>query len=209
MTEAKDTTEPTQALPDAARIREIAREVVRRLASASNLADADAAIAESVKPTTTHRLITIETLEGLVGEKSIVVASQGVVTPAAKEEALRRGIEIVRQSKGKSSSAAASKTVTEAASASERSSADPFEQQLTRRGIQIPDDLTIVWSDTPAVEVFEQIRSGRRAVMISQWGDIDRFAKEFSPDAWVLDREKLTLSAAVNAAARIVKRGAR
>lgn len=81
---------------------------------------------------------------------------------------------------------------------------DPaFEAQLQRRGVALPAGSDVVWTDQPATAVFEQCRSGRRAVMVSAFSDVERFTDELSPEVWVLDRKKLNLVAAVNAAARI------
>ncbi|OYP37119.1 hypothetical protein [Rhodopirellula sp. MGV] len=188
------TVRSTDALPDAAKISEIAREVLRRIKAGQTTATSNCEQANA------HRLITIETLPKAVGNE-IVVTPSGVVTPAAIEEAKRLGIRIVRQTKSASS---AKPSVSENVG----DEVDPFVQQLAKRGLKIPAGVSIVWTDKPAAEVFKQIQSGQRAVMISQWGDIDRFAAELSPQAWVLDRDKLSLPAAVNFAARIIKRGA-
>ena len=83
----------------------------------------------------------------------------------------------------------------------ERDSA--LESQLQRRGIALPVGTDVLWTEQPAKAVFEHCQSGRRAVMVAAFSDVERFADELRPEVWVLDRKKLNLAAAVNATARI------
>jgi len=41
--------------------------------------------------------------------------------------------------------------------------------------------------------------------MIGSFNDIQRFSAEIAPTVWVLDMQRLTLSAAVNAVTQIIK----
>ncbi|MEO1529689.1 MAG: hypothetical protein AAFX06_30070 [Planctomycetota bacterium] len=83
---------------------------------------------------------------------------------------------------------------------------DPaLESQMQRRGVVLPADTELLWTDEPAKAVFEACGGGRRAVMITAFSDVERFMQELRPDVWVLDRKRINLVAAVNAAARIAQ----
>ena len=70
--------------------------------------------------------------------------------------------------------------------------------QLRRRGIPLPTT-RIILSETPARDVYQQCsRHGQRGVMVISIADVDRFAAELSPTAWVLDMTRLNLVAATN-----------
>ena len=163
----------------------IAREVIRRLRDDG-----------PEKPSgAREKLITIETLDRHLGATEIGAADGAVITPAAREEASRRGIKITF---GQTKTADGNETAGHQTS-------DALCHQLTRRGISLPDGVELVWTDRPAGEVYRRCGKGQRAAMITELSDVDRFAGEFAPNAWVLDRQKLSLVAAVNVAARIAR----
>lgn len=171
---------------DPAMIARVAREVIRRLRETGTT--------KSTSPG--EKLITIETLNRYPdGSQITVLNGRSVITPAAREEALRRGIKIVCGKTGVSTS--------QEADHSEAS--DVLSLQLQRRGISLPLGTEVVWSDRPAEEVCRRCSGGQRATMIATLSDVDRFAKEFAPTTWVLDQQKLNLVAAVNVAARIAR----
>ncbi|MEL6108724.1 MAG: hypothetical protein AAFU85_22180 [Planctomycetota bacterium] len=80
-----------------------------------------------------------------------------------------------------------------------------LDAQMRRRGVVLPASTKLLWTDEPARAVYEQCRGGRRAVMVTAFSDVERFAQELDPDVWVLDRKRINLVAAVNAAARIAQ----
>lgn len=166
----------------------IAREVIRRIREAGRQTTSGAF----------EKLITIETLDRYSGATEIVAAEGAVITPAAREEASRRGITIAF---GRTNPAAGVET----APAELLENSDAFGHQLARRGISLPDGIEMVWTDVPAGEVYRRCGNGQRAAMITELSDVDRFADELAPNAWVLDRKKLSLVAAVNVAARIAR----
>jgi cell division protein ZapA (FtsZ GTPase activity inhibitor) len=166
----------------------IAREVIRRIREAG----------QQTTSGTLEKLITIETLDRYSGATEIMAADGAVITPAAREEASRRGITI-----------ACGRTLPtvgmETALPEKSQNSDVLCQQLARRGISLPDGIEMVWTDGPAGEVYRRCGKGQRAAMITELSDVDRFANELAPNAWVLDRKKLSLVAAVNVAARIAR----
>lgn len=168
----------------------IAREVIRRLRQDESKASDCAS----------EKLITIETLDRHAGASQIIAADRAVVTPAAREEAQRRGIKIT--SGGNSPIA---KRPVANQSGPDDSTINPLCHQLSRRGITMPANVQVIWVDQPAAEVFRRCSNNQRAVMINSLADVDRFAAELSPQIWVLDRHKLNLTAAVNVAARIAR----
>ena len=83
--------------------------------------------------------------------------------------------------------------------------AQAVNQQLAIRGITT-GAAKIVLTETPAKEVhFQCSRNNEVAVMIGSFNDIQRFSAEIAPTVWVLDMQRLTLSAAVNAVTQIIK----
>ena len=177
-------------------IAAIAREVVRRLR--------DNHPSESPAPAATvfEKLITIETLGRYAESGEIHATARAIVTPAAREEAARRGIRIRHSGEHHWKPVPPTPTPTPPTATPP---AGALEVQLARRGVAIPCGTEVVWTAEPASEVFRRCSRGERAVMISSLADVDRFACEFSPNVWVLDQLKLNLVAATNAAARIAR----
>ena len=167
----------------------IAREVIRRLRESEHPA----------APVATEKLITIETLNRYADATEMIAADRAVVTPAAREEAARRGIKIVsKQFRSKIEP-----------DVDQQSSSDALVSQLVsqlaRRGVALPTGVEVVWTEQPAAEVYRRCSNGGRAAMVACLSDVERFARELSPSVWVLDGQKLNLVAAVNVAARIAK----
>ena len=168
----------------------IAREVIRRLREAG----------PEPPSGTLEKLITIETLDRYTGASEIGAAEGALITPAAREEASRRGITFAFPSP--SATAAGQPTDDDG---SDDATSGILCHQLSRRGLSFPRGNEVAWTDQPASEVYRRCGKGQRAVMITSLADVDRFAGELSPNAWVLDRQKLNLVAAVNVAARIAR----
>ncbi|MCO8124709.1 hypothetical protein NHH03_23420 [Stieleria sp. TO1_6] len=174
-------------------VAQVAREVIRRLRESQ----ATACESSGENPSG-EKLITLATLSGYADDRQVTLAPGGVVTPAAREEAARRRITF-------STSPGVPAITASASSAAIASPQSILTEQLARRGVSIPAATEIIWTDQPAAEVYARCSIGRRAVLISAIGDVDRFATELSPDVWILDQQKLNLVAAVNAAARIAR----
>ncbi|KAA5540447.1 hypothetical protein FYK55_20770 [Roseiconus nitratireducens] len=197
--------------PDPAMIARIAREVIRRLRNdpnaAADLAAGSSAVAPENKPAATtivgKRLITVETLRAHADTSELVAAPGAVITPAARDEAKRRGIAIV--------SASTSRQASPHNATGDRANGPVGQHdcelagQLQRRGVRLPGGVKVIWTDRPAAEVCRRCQSGDRATMVGTFTDVDRFAAELAPTVWVLDRTKLNLTAAVNAAVRIAQ----
>lgn len=181
------TASPQTRSIDAALIAQIARRVVQQLREA-----------ESAESGPAERLITIETLDRYAGTAVIHAAPGAVITPAAREEAAVRKIQIVTAAKPATTSVASTTNSTERDN-------DAFAAQLQRRGIRLPLRMEVIWSDVAAAEVHRKCKAGRRAVMVSDFADVQRFQRELSPNVWVIDRHKANLTAAVNIAAHAVR----
>ena len=200
-------------------IADIARQVIRRLRESGSPAPTASAPTTSApaspSPVGGEKLITIETLDRYASTGQIIAVEGAVVTPAAREEAVQRGIQIQYAAPGVAVSniAAPSITSTSGAANAQADASPPTEMQvpqslaiqLARRGITLPAGVEILWTDEPAAEVYRRCSGGQRAAMVSALSDVERFAAELSPNVWVLDRQKLNLVAAVNVAARIAR----
>ena len=204
---------------ETAMIADIARQVIRRLRESGSPAPTASAPTTSApaspSPVGGEKLITIETLDRYASTGQIIAVEGAVVTPAAREEAVQRGIQIQYAAPGVAVSniAAPSITSTSGAANAQADASPPTEMQvpqslaiqLARRGITLPAGVEILWTDEPAAEVYRRCSGGQRAAMVSALSDVERFAAELSPNVWVLDRQKLNLVAAVNVAARIAR----
>jgi hypothetical protein len=186
-------------------VQAIARQVLQQLRQNSAALPASPTAADTATPAETPaaaageaepRLVTLETLDRFGDGGEIRLAARAVVTPAARDEARRRGIQLVacetKPQAGESSPPAAC-------------SDDVLQRQLDRRGVVLPAETELVWTDQPAREVFRHCSAGQPAVMVTDFADVDRFAAELSPRVWVLDRQRLNLTAAANVAARIAR----
>lgn len=194
---------PTQSI-DPAFIAAVARKVIDRLRAAQAVQPASVGTPASVEPlesVNSERLVTVETLSQYQDDDEVVVAAGGIVTPAAKDEARRRNIALTRQTKthlpGLHHSGSTIRN--EANPAID----DDLGRQLAQRGVTFPANVELIWTDTPAKDVFARCQLGKTAAMVTGMADVDRFAKELAPNCWVLDRHKLNLVAAVNIAVRI------
>jgi len=176
----------TDDTTDPAFIAELVRRVLARLQDNESTYDST-------------RVVTVETIEKQSGTK-LIVARSAVVTPAARDEARRRGIVIERTTQSKQAINRTANTNVTDTDHSER--AEAIRLQLDRRGVVL-DRERIVLSDSPAREVHDQITSGNCAAMITEIADVQRFANELSPSVWVLDMKRLNIAAAVNTVVKI------
>ncbi|MDV6034828.1 MAG: hypothetical protein F9B45_33005 [Phycisphaera sp. RhM] len=204
---------------ETAMIADIARQVIRRLreSGSAGLAASAATVSAPAGPSPVggEKLITIETLDRYAGTGQILAVAGAVITPAAREEAVQRGIQIQFAESGVASPSITSSSIRSSSGAAngqadtpppaEMQVPDSLANQLARRGITLPAGVEILWTDEPAAEVYRRCCGGQRAAMVSALSDVERFAAELSPNVWVLDRQKLNLVAAVNVAARIAR----
>jgi hypothetical protein len=206
--------ETTPRTIDATMLDRIVREVLQRLQHRP----AEAAASDS-SPCAVHRdaVITATTVAELEGNPTtLYVAPKAVITPAARDAARAKNLEIVRTSTGRTGPEDTPSHAPEAKSLTSAWVIDPTQpqrgeavaSQLDRRGIRPRGAARILLSDQPAKDVYDQSTSqGQRAAMVSRLGDVDRFAKELSPTLWVLDMARMNLTAATNVAARIANLG--
>lgn len=186
---------------DPAIIAGIAREVIRRLRQQDLVNDQPAPAASAVA----EKLITIETLGRYAAAGQVMAAPGAVITPAAREEARRRGIKIVSKTNITGANITGANERPSKNESDNDSQADALGKQLAHRGISLPPNVSILWTDRPAAEVHQQCTAGHRAVMVDCVSNVQRFADELDPQVWVLDRHKLNLIAAVNVAAQIAR----
>jgi len=180
----------------------IAREVIRRL---RDRAEQTPTLPDAALPA--EKLITIETLDRYPGASEIIAVDGAIVTPAAREEAIVRGIKIQYGATSNGLCQARSGANARRTNASEAAAPEMLLTPLARRSISLPAGVEVLWTNEPAMEVFRRCGGGQRAAMVSTFSDVERFANELSPNVWVLDRQKLNLVAAVNVAARIARAG--
>ncbi|QDV84148.1 hypothetical protein [Planctomycetes bacterium TBK1r] len=199
---------------ETAMIADIARQVIRRLRESGSPGSAASASTTSApagpSPVGGEKLITIATLDRYASTGQILAVEGAVITPAAREEAAQRGIQIQFAASGVASpsitsSSNAANAQADTSPPTEMQLPDSLGNQLARRGITLPAGVEILWTDEPAAEVYRRCSGGQRAAMVSALSDVERFAAELSPNVWVLDRQKLNLVAAVNVAARIAR----
>ena len=174
------------------------------------------------------RVVTAGTIAAVPSAtRRIEVASNAVVTPAARDEARNREITLIRgwcgPSTSTSTTGSTSTTTSEGVTsirgvtigtATERvglrdrerpERGEAVRAQLERRGVTCGAHTTIVLSDHPAAATHEEASAGRRVATVRRLTDVDRFAAELGPECWVLDMIDLSPVAAVNAARRILQ----
>jgi hypothetical protein len=183
---------------DPAWIAEVVREVIQRLTNSKS-----SIIDESV--------ISVRTIEEAKksGTPEIVVATNAVITPAARDEATRVGVAI-RRANSASKPATAEKQNTNPQSSLEITDrekpqrAEAIAQQLKMRGIT--GTAKVVLSDQPSLEVFKWISETKQAAAaVNSLASVQRINSEMSPRVWVIDMNELNLVAAVNVVASIAK----
>ncbi len=194
---------------DQALVARVVREVIARLA-ASNSTKTDVTAAAIDDP-----VVSTATIENIQGSaKQLFVRHGAVVTPAARDEAARRGITInhavkIVPSQQPPRVQVAGGDPSRTFPITDRGQPDratAVANQLVKRGI---DSLTVavVLSDTPALDVHRLCAvDDERAVMIGSLAEVDRFSVELDPTAWVLDMARINFVAAVNIVARIAQR---
>lgn len=178
-----------------------------------------------------HGVISVATIEAAAADaktKQLMISPKAVVTPAAVDEATKRGIRLIRSAhrfesagggrspRGTNPTASGTPDVatgatTEAAGAGiitdsqKPERAEAILEQLQRRNVRVAGCCNIRLSDSPAAETYRQIAAGKRAVMIRQVADVRRFVDELDPQIWVLDMKDLTFVAAVNTVRQILQ----
>ncbi|MFK8112628.1 MAG: hypothetical protein AB8B91_10510 [Rubripirellula sp.] len=190
---------------DPAFIAAIAREVIARL----NLSSTNSTNSKPSAAAIDDHVITASIIERVHKTSSqVFVSPKAVVTPAAKDEARRLGVTIIRTVQTPETQRPEhSKLVITDTVHPER--ADAVRNQLKKRGFEHGNSNIIVLSDSPALEVHQRCVAGETAAMISDIADVGRFASELNPTTWVLDMKKINLTMAVNVAAQITQRGGR
>ena len=149
------------------------------------------------------QVISLETIQAHPSTQ-LTVASSAVVTPAARDEARRRGITIQRVDE--TAKPTKLSTPDNIIDTDNPKRAETVHDQLQRRGVSL-GAATIVLSDAPAAEVYRQIVAGKRAAMVATLADVPRFAIEIDPEVWVLDMKTLNIPAAANTVAMIAQQG--
>ncbi len=191
-------------------IAEIVRQVLARLDSAADT-NQSTQIANSItqKQTTSaalpEKIITSRTIQELSKQTSqIFVSPTAIITPSARDDARSRNIEIQRTVQLPEGQQPDQQKI-EIIDYAQPERAHAVKQQLAFRGITNGTG-KIVLTETPAKEVhFQCARNNEVAVMIGSFDDIQRFSDEITPTVWVLDMQRLTFSAVVNAVAQISK----
>lgn len=193
---------------DQAHVARVVREVIARLkkhATSLNTTTQTNNTAASVS----DKVITAATVHQLAGSpKQLFVDSKAIVTPAAKDAAKERGVQISRSVELPAAQIPQQQTNSQnntgIVDVQQPERAASIAAQLSRRSLRT-DGLRIVLSETPATDVFRYCSEGQRTVMVNNVADIDRFAKELQPTVWVFDMKRMNFMAAVNAAAAIAR----
>lgn len=198
---------------DPAYIAMVVRKVIARLKNQTN-----ATIPNQSHPTfktqtnstaasTSEKVITAASIDQLTGSpKELFVDAKAIVTPAAKDAAKERGIQISRSVELPTEQIPqpTNQTSTGIIDTSQPQRAASIADQLSRRSLPT-DGLQIVLSETPASDVFRYCSEGQRSAMVTTVADVDRFAKELRPTVWVFDMKRMNFMAAVNAAAAVAR----
>lgn len=191
-------------------IAEIVRQVLARLDSTAQTKDStQVANTTTQKQMTsaalTGKIITSRTIQELSKQTSqIFVSPTAIITPSARDDARSRNIEIQRTVQLPEGQQPDQQKI-EIIDYAQPERAQTVKQQLAFRGITNGTG-KIVLTETPAKEVhFQCARNNEVAVMIRSFDDIQRFSDEITPTVWVLDMQRLTFSAMVNAVAQISK----
>lgn len=195
---------------DSAKIAEIVRQVIARL----EVSPEQKSLKHKPVPQTpsrptsaavTEKVITSRTIQDLNRlTAQIFVSPTAIITPSARDDARSRKIQIQRTVQLPDGQQPDQQTI-EIIDYVQPERAQAVNQQLAMRGITT-GAAKIVLTETPAKEVhFQCSRNNEVAVMIGSFNDIQRFSAEIAPTVWVLDMQRLTLSAAVNAVTQIIK----
>ena len=191
-------------------IDEIVRQVLARLNSTAETSySTQTATSTTQNQTTsaalTEKIITSRRIHELSKKTSqIFVSPTAIITPSARDDARSRNIEIQRTVQLPEGQQTDQQKI-EIIDYAQPERAHAVKQQLAFRGITNGTG-KIVLTETPAKEVhFQCARNNEVAVMIGSFNDIQRFSDEITPTVWVLDMQRLTFSAVVNAVAQISK----
>ncbi|MEM9586102.1 MAG: hypothetical protein AAGA03_02375 [Planctomycetota bacterium] len=191
---------------DAAWVAAIARQVVARLKQLDSSPNQERVVSG---------VVSVASIEQVGQEiQSIVVSPGVVVTPAARDAANQRGIEIHGGLAGTQSSlepdASASRLMEQpvghaGSSTHSHPHRNAWLSQLDRRGLRAQQVAHVLISDDPASQVWQLCQRGVRAVVVSRLADVGRFHRDLQPQRWVLDMKRLSLIEAVNVAVMIAK----
>ena len=191
-------------------IAEIVRQVLARLNSTAEIESSTQVIDSSTQKQTTsaaltEQIITSRTIQQLSKQTSqIFVSPTAIITPAARDDARSRNIEIQRTVPLPEEQQPDQQKI-EIIDYEQPERSQAVKQQLAIRGITHGTG-KIVLTETPAKEVhFQCARKNEVAVMIGSFDDIQRFADEITPTVWILDTQRLNFTAVVNAVAQISK----
>lgn len=205
----RGTSHPTSQSIDRDLVARVVQEVMARLT------DPNTSKTDSTAAAIEGRVVSVDMIERIQGAPRQLFVSHGaIITPAARDEANRRGMAVNRtveispsQQPHHSARAAANRSSTVAITDPQQPErAQAIANQLAKRGIsRLPAG--VVFSDRPAADVHRYCAvDAQRAVMIASLADVDRFAVELNPTVWVLDMARLNLVTAVNIVARIAQR---
>lgn len=180
---------------DRAWVAKIAAEVLKRLRAES----------AAGLPRIEQRVVDVAAIREVPPNTTVVIRSDAVVTPAARDEAQDRGVQLNKGDCQATKPRINTNNVKVDSVGSESCQrAAAFKKQLGLRGIKSLG-CEVMLSDQPARDVHQQTQNNHRAVMIHSTNDVDRFASELDPTVWVIDMGKANLITAVNIAARIAK----
>jgi len=210
MKQRKETQTNGIAADDPAMIAEIVRQVLNRLGVSPQPTGTTPQVeAKAPGKTATaainDKIITSQIINELhESTAQIFVNPSAIITPAARDDARSQDIKIVRTIQlpaGQQTQHEKTEIIDEA----QPDRAEAVRQQLATRGITTGTG-KIVLTETPAKEVhFQCSKNNETAVMIGSFNEIKRFSDEITPTVWVLDMQRLTFSAAVNAVVQISK----
>lgn len=180
-----------------------------------------------------QRLITVETLNVLPsGCRGVVVPARAVITPAAKDEAKQRGVQIQcvdreRQdptAERTSGSAGQSSSRVRIADADDAARGQGLAAQLLSRGRAVrsgtvdealaevagsPNQVAVILSNEPAAIVCRACRSERvRAAAIDSHQQLERVSIALRPNVWVLDMQRISIPQAAALADRCARSAA-
>ncbi len=185
-----------QSSIDPAWLAKIVSEVLARL---------DAGIVETNNDLRNAKVIDAKTVEQYPPGSSLQIHDKAIITPAAKDEAKRRDITLIRATidRAKRATPSTNKAV---CVETKHDRIDAVRAMLARRGITtVPAN--VVLSDTPARDVAAQFGRSKSATMVGSIGEVSRFEKELNPNVWVLDMQRMNLMTTVNVVVAITRLG--
>ncbi len=185
---------------DPALVSEIVRRVLTRMRAGKPI--------ENTTPDPL-RLVTVDTVvaHATSNDRSIRVNGKSVITPAARDEAKRRGIKFVTDGTAHHRLPIGVATMINIIDTTEPAWTQSVVAGLARRGIDASTNesgTVLVITDTPAKLTHQySVTGNHRAAMLTTISDVDRFWRELRPNVWVVDKTRVNLPTIVNIAARI------